>query len=134
MTQLFLLFSHDLTVEQKTEAENTLQIKKIIKLPKDLQQIWSTVIPYGELDIEVLKEITGWIEENSDKDDFVLVQGEYGATFYLVDFCFKNSLIPIYASSKRVYKETKNENGTIKREHIFDHVNFRRYIIGNKNG
>jgi len=128
MPNLFLLFSHTLTPEQEHEIEKKLKVGFIAPLPKDLQKIWSNIKPKGELDIKSLDEITSWLENFATKDDFVLIQGEFGATVYLVNFCFDAGLIPIYATTKRIYEETKKEDGTIERKHIFKHVNFRRYM------
>ena len=127
MKKLFLLFSHKLTDDQIDEAENKLGVNEIIYLPENLQELWSMVLPEGELNLERLRKITDWIRNNANKDDYILIQGEYGSTYYLVDFAFEMGVIPIYSTSKRVYKETKNGDGTIKREHIFKHINLRRY-------
>jgi hypothetical protein len=125
--KLFLLFSHKLTNAQVDEANNKLGVSEIIYLPENLQKLWSRVSPEGELNLERLKKIADWIGENAEKKDYILVQGEYGSTYYLVNFSFQSGLIPIYSTSKRVYKEKQNEDGTIKREHIFAHINFRKY-------
>jgi len=125
--KLFLLFSHKLTDEQIDEAEDKLDVSEIKYLPENLQKLWSMVSPEGELSLERLRKITDWIVKNSEKNDFILIQGEYGSTFYIVDFCFNTGLIPIYSTSERVYSEKTNGDGSIKREHIFKHVNFRKY-------
>jgi len=59
--------------------------------------------------------------------DFVLIQGEFGATYFTVDFCFQNNLIPIYATSKREYREEPQQDGSVVRVHRFKHVQFREY-------
>ncbi|HQM85960.1 MAG TPA: CRISPR-associated protein Csx20 [bacterium] len=128
MPNLFLLFSHSLTPEQEHEIEKKLKVGFITPLPTDIQKIWSNIKPKGELDIEPLKEITSWLEDFATMGDFVLIQGEFGATVYLVNFCFDAGLIPIYATTKRVYEEHTNSDGTVERKHIFKHVNFRRYV------
>ncbi len=127
MKTLFLIFSHKLTIEQQKEAKNGLKIEKIVYLPENLQKIWSNIEAKDELKTEKLKEITKWLEKTAQKEDYILIQGEFGATFFLVDFCFQSNLIPIYATSKRIYEEKINDDGTVERKHIFKHVNFRRY-------
>lgn len=128
MPNLFLLFSHTLTPEQVKDANEVLDVGKIISLPLSLQEIWSNVDPVGELNTKPLDEIALWLKEHSSKGDFVLIQGEFGATHYLIEHCFNAGLIPIYATSRRIYEEIKNDDGTVERKHIFKHVNFRRYV------
>ncbi len=128
MTKLFLLFSHKLTQKQKREATESLGVDEIIPLPDDLQKIWSQVSPEGELDRSGIGAITEWLEETGDAGDYVLVQGEFGVTFFLVDWCFNNDFIPLYATSRREYTEKTNSDGSIERNHVFRHVQFRKYI------
>ncbi len=132
MPNLILLFSHTFTPEQISEAENKLKINEFINLPEKLQKMFSEIEPAGELNLEILRSIADWLGKTAKNGDFVLIQGEFGATVYLVDFCFHNGLSPIYATSKRVYEEKINDDGAIERKHIFKHVNFRRYVKGGK--
>ena len=60
------------------------------------------------------------------KGDYVLVQGEFGAVFYMVDYCFKTGRIPVYAATKRVVQEHKNGD-KITSKRVFEHTCFRRY-------
>jgi hypothetical protein len=55
------------------------------------------------------------------------VQGDFGATFYVVDFCLKNNLIPVYSTSRRISVEKNGNNNKIVKTNIFEHVTFRRY-------
>lgn len=57
----------------------------------------------------------------------VLCQGEMTLTYEIVK-CLKASGIDVYAAcSDRVTKEFVQEDGTTKREAIFDFVGFREY-------
>jgi hypothetical protein len=124
--KLLVVLSHELSDVQKKELEGDLKITEIILMPKKLKNFWSDVNPKGELPINEIKEITEWILKESRKNDYVLVQGDFGATYYLVDFCFKNERIPIYATTKRCVEEKKIEDRTIINR-VFKHVNFRKY-------
>ena len=90
--------------------------------------MWLDINPVGELNTKPLEEILLWLKEHASKGDFVLIQGEFGATHYLIEHCFNVGIIPIYATSKRIYEEIRNGDGTVERKHIFKHVNFRRYV------
>lgn len=127
MAKLFLLFSHKLTDDQIADAKKSLNISDFLYLPVRLQDIWSNVTPYGEFDVKALSKITEWLLDNADKDDYILVQGDFGATFYLVDFCFKNNLVPVYSTTKRESKEVKSQDGRIEKTLYFKHINYRKY-------
>lgn len=82
----------------------------------------------GSLPVDSLSKVIEWIEAESVEGDYVLVQGDFGATFYIVDYCFKNGRVPIYATTNRKVEE-KRENGTIKINRVFKHENFRKYML-----
>ncbi|MCB4205246.1 hypothetical protein LF845_09780 [Deferribacterales bacterium Es71-Z0220] len=127
MTKLFLLFSHKLTDKQITDAKESLGVEKFVYLPDDLQVIWSQVSPYSELPLIELNRIVDWLKFEANKGDYILVQGDFGATFYVVDFCLKNNLIPVYSTSRRISVEKNGNNGKIVKTNIFEHVTFRKY-------
>ena len=127
MRRLFLIFSHKLTEEQIADSKHILKVSKCIYMPEAIQKNWSNVDPEGDLDKTVLNKICNWLNDQAETKDFVLIQGEFGATYYLVDFCFKNGFIPIYATTKRVSEEKQNSDGTVERKQMFKHVGFRKY-------
>lgn len=125
MADLHLLFNHVLTKDQIREAEEVLKIKDIYTLPPRLNALWSEVNPRGELDRSHLAPIERWLTEKAQEGDYVLVQGECGATFYMVDLCFKRGFVPIYATSDHVLGVHHDEH--VMRGGHFRHVGFRRY-------
>jgi len=124
MKTLFLVFSHNLTNEQIKDAKTSLKVDNFVYLPEKLQKIWSNISPSENLN---LFEIVSWLKQKATQNDFVLIQGEFGATFYLVDFCLTNNITPIYATNKRVSKEILKPDGTIEKISIFKHISFRKY-------
>lgn len=119
--------SHQLSDIQTKEAKNILKVDCIKMLPLELQQIWSSIEPKGELPIDMLMPIKKWISKESSEQDYVLIQGDFGATFYLVDYCFNIKRVPIYATSTRQVEE-KVENDITITNRVFKHVNFRKYV------
>ena len=126
MKKFIVLMSHDMSKEQKLDAQNSLDISNIIEAPKDIKSIWANINPVGSLDQTELSKITNWIEQNSNTDDYILIQGEFGATFYIVDYCFKKGLIPVYATTKRRVTETR-EGDKVITNRVFIHEGYRKY-------
>jgi hypothetical protein len=124
--RMFLIFSHRLTDMQKHQAETELGIEEFVYLPENLSQKWSNVPPDIETLDEYLHDLLAWLDGNSSEGDYVLVQGDYGATFMVVTYCLKRKLIPVYATTRRVVRE-RNEGGKVITVREFEHVDFRRY-------
>lgn len=127
MKKFIVLMSHDMSEIQKNDAYENLKITKIIEAPPHIKKIWGNIDPISDLNTTKLDEVVSWIKENSNKQDYVLVQGEFGATFYIVDYCFKNNLIPVYATSIRRVEETRQGEKVITNR-VFVHEGYRRYI------
>lgn len=128
-SKLLILFSHSLTDSQKSDIQKNLRIKEsnIVQLPEDLKIKFSKVPP----DLKSIKKFSGqfteWIKRNAEAGDYVLIQGDYGVSFLLVDFCLKNRLVPLYATTERIQQEEKNPDGSVTIKKKFTHKLFRRY-------
>jgi len=129
MRQVFLLFSHQLTPQQIEELENSFMVDKIVYLPKKLQDVWSNIPPELPAIKDYLQDIFLWLKGNSNPGDLVLVQGEFGAVFQVVNFCFKAGLVPIYATTKREVAEEILDDGTVQVSRKFSHVRFREFEV-----
>lgn len=124
--KMLAIISHRMMKQQIDEAKEILKVDSIIELPQEFKNIWGNIEPKGPLPIELLKRMINWIDSNSSSGDYVLVQGDFGATYYIVDYCFKSDRIPIYATTKRETNEML-ENGAVIVSRIFKHINFRNY-------
>lgn len=126
MSKLFLLFSHEITDKQKEDAKKSLNINQIIRLPETLQQKWSNV----PAELESLKyymlPFKEWLVENASKDDYILIQGEFGAVYFIVSWAKNNKLKPIYSTTERKSIE-KIEGEKVKSVKVFEHEQFREY-------
>ncbi|MBZ4644003.1 MAG: hypothetical protein JG767_1612 [Deferribacteraceae bacterium] len=127
MKALFLIFSHSLTNKQINEINTKLKVDKIVNLPDNLQKLWSQIPPEGGLPVNEVKKITNFLGNNAKSGDYVLIQGDFGATFFVADFCLKNFLVPIYSTTKRISVEKEDKYGKISKTSIFEHLNFRKY-------
>lgn len=127
MKKFIVLMSHDMSDIQKNDAYENLKVAEIIEAPSEIKAIWGNVDPISDLDISKLDKVISWIKNISEKRDYILVQGEFGATFYIVDYCFKSDLIPVYATSIRRVEETR-EGERVLTNRVFVHEGYRQYI------
>ncbi len=127
MAALHLVFSHNLTEEQKKDAYNNLKCERIIPLPPPLQKIWSNIPPDKDIAV-IIKEFKVYLEASASRGDYILIQGDLGMVFSLVNWCLRRGMIPIYSTTKRTVMEMHKEGSMVKLVHIFKHVMFRRYV------
>lgn len=127
MPALFLLFNHRFTAAQKVAAREQLGVERISVLPAELQPIWGQ-IPPDLLELTgYLKPICSWLAGQATPGDYVLIQGDFGATYLMVRFALEHGLIPVYATTSRQALEEHLPDGTVKLLHYFQHQMFRRY-------
>lgn len=126
MKRLFLVFSHKLTVDQQKDAMINFGIKEFIYLPDKLQKVWSNIDPKA-LEISAdINQIINHIIENFTIEDYILVQGDFGATYRVVNTLSNLGFRCIYSTTVRKSLEVR-ENNIIIKSSIFEHVKFRRY-------
>ena len=125
MKKLYLLFSHKLTPEQIEDAKKNLGVEEFVYMPSDLQEKWSNVPgEMGDLS-EYAKDFMKFLD-TAKEGDYVLIQGDFGLTYKLVNFTKNKNLIPVYSTTKRISKEINSGNKVLKISE-FDHVRFRKY-------
>jgi hypothetical protein len=125
MKTVFCLLNHKLTPKQEEELQSSFGAGRIMYPPQHIAGLWSQIPTVLELDKEHLKPFTAWLQEAKEGDTAVL-QGEFSATFALIDFALRKGLVPVCAVTERVAQE-KREGEKVNREHIFEHICFRRY-------
>ncbi len=122
--KMILLFSHTLSDEQKNDAIQNFEVEEFVSLPNELQKLWSNFdADLEKLDLEPLQK---FLISEVKSGDVVLVQGDFGASFKMVQFALEHELIPVYATTKREVFEVV-ENGQTVKKSIFKHRRFRRY-------
>jgi hypothetical protein len=128
MKKMFLLFSHTLTQTQIDDAKENLAIEEFISLNSDLQTIWSNIPSDMVLLNDYLLPFRNYLVENSEHEDVVLIQGDFGAVYQMVNFAKTLGLKTVYATTRRVIEEVVIDNKTVKKS-IFEHRRFREYGI-----
>ena len=126
MKKLFLLFSHTLTTEQIVDAKKTFGVEEFVELSLELQTLWSNVP--SELDevSDYLEPLKVYLEEQSSADDVVLIQGDFGATYHMVNVVKSLGLKAVHATTKRDVVDKTIDDKVVKTS-VFKHVRFRVY-------
>jgi hypothetical protein len=126
MKKLFLLFSHTLTATQKADAKVMFEVEQFVTLPTELQNLWSNVPATLEEVSGYLEPLTNYLKENTEQGDLVLVQGDFGATYHMVNVVKSLGLTAFHATTKRNAVEKMVDNKMVKTS-VFEHVRFRAY-------
>ena len=123
MKTMYILMSHNITAQQKEDAKRTLDVQHFTVLPTDK---WSQIPAETESVETSLLQLKRQLMIQARWGDLLLVQGDYGATYNMVQFAKENGLVPVYATSvRKAYEVVKGDKITTVRE--FRHVRFREY-------
>ncbi len=125
--RIFLIFSHELTEEQRADLIKNWQVEEFVSLPAELQGLWSGVPPHLEGLAAYLAPLFRWLAQQAREGDLALVQGEFGAVYLTVKRAFELNLVPIYATTRREVQEKRLADGSVRQERVFRHVRFRVY-------
>jgi hypothetical protein len=125
MPSIFCLLNHKLTPKQEEELCNSFGAGRIIYPPQHIAELWSQIPTVPELCKAHLEPFTAWLQEAKD-GDIIVLQGEFSATFALIDYALRKGLIPVCAVTERVALE-KREGEKVSKEHTFEHICFRQY-------
>jgi len=124
MNTMFILMSHAITEQQCADARRTLNVNTFTVVPSN---VWSQIPADFESLEDSLVDMKNYLSIHAVKGDYLLVQGDYGATFSMVRFAQEIGLVPVYATTKRnVYEVVDEEKVKTVRE--FKHVRFRKYF------
>ena len=120
---LFILLSHTITQEQKEDATKRFDVERFETVPA---KEWSSIPPEADEISPYIEDAKRFLQEEAKSGDLLWVQGEYGATFAMVEFAKSLGLQAIYATTKRVVTEKIVDGKSVKTT-IFSHVRFREY-------
>ena len=120
---LFILLNHELTEAQKSESTKRFNTTNFTNITNEK---WGNIPPDAERLDEFLGDFKTALKSNAKKGDYLLVQGDFGATYAMVRFAISLGITPIYATTKRIAVESI-ENGIKVTKKIFAHERFREY-------
>ena len=126
--KLFILTNHTATEQQLEDAKQTLGVTEIVDLPADLKILWGSVPPEIESVAEYVSPVMRWLESLLQNGDVVWVQGEWGATLTVIDWCRVRSVRCVYSTTQRIAVERVLPEGGVALTHVFNHVRFRDYF------
>ena len=127
MKRMFLLFSHKLTASQEADAKDSLGVGEFVYLDEKLQELWSNIPPdLGNIK-EYLDPIIEFLKSSLKSGDVVLVQGDFGATCYMVRVIKELGGVAVYATTKRDTAEIR-VGDKVEKKSVFKHVMFREYL------
>ncbi len=124
---LFLLFNHTLTAAQEADARASLGVVRVIQAPPDIREVWSKVPPALAELTSHLRPVFAWLRAEAEDGDFILVQGDFGAVYLIVDFALASGFIPVYSTTEREAVEEHLPDGSVRLIHQFRHRRFREY-------
>lgn len=78
---------------------------------------------------DYLAPVRDWLAQTAQPGDYVLIQGDFGATYLMVRYALENGLIPVYATTRREAHETLQPDGSVRLTHTFRLQQFRRYGV-----
>ena len=126
---LILLFNHRLTQAQEADARSSLGVGSIVAAPPEISTIWAGIPPAADAIAATLDPVVNWLATEGNPGDFVLIQGDFGATYLMVNAAIRLGLIPVYSTTQRQAVEEHKPDGSVHIGHIFSHVQFRRYQV-----
>jgi len=124
---LLVLFNHTLTDGQIEDARRTLAVGDILEPPVAIVQAWSQIPAILENLDDYLSDTRDWLALTAKPGDYVLVQGDYGATYLMVRFAFEKGYLPVYSTTIRQANEERLSGGEVRVTHDFRHRIFRCY-------
>ena len=125
MPKVYCLLNHTLTQNQVAELQKTFGATDILYPDERLASSWAQVPVTTVLDRNVIQSVIAWLS-GAEEGDVLVVQGEFGSTFMIVDYALGRGLVPLHAVSRRVALEHR-EGEKVLRQYVFEHVCFRRY-------
>ena len=129
MRRALIVMNHVLSDEQIADLRENWGATEILYLPKHLKDLISQIPPdLGELKTYI-KPLLDYINEILKPGDLLIIAGEPGATFLIVNYALSKKYIPIYATTRREIIEEKLDNGKVHITRTFKHVRFRKYGV-----
>lgn len=123
MKTMFVLISHPMTEEQKSDARTRYGVERFVRLETD---VWSAIPADADSVLPYVRPLFARLEREAKEGDLLFVQGDFGATFAMVQFAYGRGMLPVYATTERDAVE-KVDGERVITTRVFRHVRFRAY-------
>ena len=127
MPNLFLLFNHLLTDAQADQARQELGVDTIVVPPEEVSRCWANIPPEPKSIRNGLEPVFSWVDNNVSAGDFLLIQGDFGACYLVLEYIRDTGIEAVYATTRRQATEQQIDEQTVQLTHRFSHVRFRKY-------
>lgn len=124
---MFLFFSHSLTEEQREDAIKNWRIEEFVPLPNELQHLFSNIPADVPELTDIIKPFKKFLKENASENDLLLIQGDFGVVYHLVNYAKKLKVVPVYATTERISVEQQQPDGSVVMNKTFRHRRFRKF-------
>lgn len=94
---IIIITNEKLQDEEKNKIIDKYKIKKIKLLPEGTQKKWNEIDTNMDISHKNLNDMKTMIEKNIGEGDYILIQGEPGATFKIVSWAKEEGFVPIYS-------------------------------------
>ena len=125
MKKSYLLLNHTLTENQVADLLENWHVDAIEETSEPIKVFWSQIQAGSEIKKSDLKLVVDWLD-GAKEGDIIVLQGEFGSTFALVDYALLTKLVPVHSVTRRVASETR-DGEKVFRNYVFEHVCFRKY-------
>ena len=94
---IIIITNENLQDEEKNMIIDKYKIRKIKMLSDVIQKKWEEIGINNDISQKKLDEMKVMIKRNIEKGDYILIQGDLGATFDIVSWAKEEGFIPIYS-------------------------------------
>ncbi|GAB4172021.1 MAG: CRISPR-associated protein Csx20 [Calditrichia bacterium] len=122
-----IIINHRILNSQEMELRQLFNVKQLQFLPESLSELWKNIPADEDNELIGLTQLKDYMLKVTKENDLVWIQGDFGATFYLVNVCFNFNRIPIYAFSLRKSTEKQLLGNSISKQSVFEHITFKKY-------
>ncbi len=125
MNRCYWLLSHCILEKQEDELKDKYKVREIITPSDDIEEMWKNVPTEEEIPLGFFTKIERWLSD-ADKNDVAVIQGEPTAAFKIILHLLERGITVLAGITERRSIE-REQNGTMIKTCVYEHVCFRKY-------
>jgi len=122
----YILLNHTLTTNQTQELKEKFGVSDIILPPQEISDLWQQIPTDAEINKKLLNPILNWLL-TTKHGDILVIQGEFGASFAIIDWALSRGLTVLHSVTERMATESRSGE-VVQRSYVFEHVRFREFV------